>query len=76
MKLNITLTDTTPMFNWYAKVKYENHDGFHLYSSEGVQGLICGSRDKAKAIRQIVPTAKMLLKLNYDIDCDIRVISG
>lgn len=53
-----------PPESFYAPITYSSVDGYHVFTSERIQGLFIASKDPQKALRQLVPTIEALLAHN------------
>lgn len=56
-----------------AYIQYKNIDGCHVFTSEQIEGLFIATPDSVKALSQLVPTIKTILKLQSNSDYEIEL---
>ena len=54
-------------------ITYEEVDGYHLFTSEDVEGLHVGSSDFDKAYADLPIAIEMLMRVNHGIACLVSV---
>ncbi len=52
-------------------VRYKNTDGWHIFESDELPGLLVASKDAKIAFDDIGPSIKMLLELDEGIVCNV-----
>lgn len=50
-------------------VRYQNLDGYHLFTSKDVKGLTVGSSDCRKAFEDVANAIQVLMQANHNIKC-------
>ena len=62
---------TAPQDALFAEVKiiYRHKDGWHLFTSDGMDGLFVASPDRRKAFDDVPVAVRELLRLDHGIDC-------
>ena len=53
-------------------VQYRSKDGWHLFTSDQILGLFVASPDMKVAFSDIPETVRLLLKLDYGLDCVVQ----
>lgn len=53
-------------------VNYKFVDGWHIFASDQLPGLYVASQDARQAFDDVVPSIRMLLKLDEDIDASVE----
>lgn len=54
------------------QVKYKYCDGYHVFKSDQIKELCVASKDPDVAVREVVASIKMILKLTQGIDCEVE----
>lgn len=69
LKVNVS-DNGNPPETWVVQIHYEFRNGYHVFTSQDISGLLIASKDAKKAFNQILPSVESLIKHNYDRTCD------
>lgn len=73
MIVNVTNNDKTPPETLVVEVSYQNIDGYHVFTSDSVAGLLIASKDAGKALNQLCPTIQYLVEKNAGFPCTAEI---
>ena len=63
---------STKMEPIIVTVDYTEREGWHVFTSEDMQGLYVATNDLKSAFVEVPAAIKVLMQLNYDLDCEVR----
>lgn len=52
-------------------IEYKNVDGVHVFTSEDLPGLYIASKDDEAAYRDVAEGIKLLVRLDYGMECEV-----
>lgn len=55
-----------------VKVEYSSREGYHIFTSPDLRGLYVANTDPEKAYNEVAPAIQLLLRLNEEIECEVR----
>lgn len=53
-------------------VHYRVVDGWHVFTSDDVYGLYVASKNPIEAVEDVIPSVKLLIKMNEGVECEIK----
>ena len=54
------------------RVDYKHRDGWHIFTCEALPGLYVASEDAKRAYNDVAVAVKMLLSLDYAMECQVQ----